>query len=63
MTQLDSGTTVRTQRPRPNVYTVLAVIATLVLAAGVAYLWSANMELVEGQGADATHPFYVIPDK
>ena len=41
-----------------NIYTVLAVIATLALIVGVAYVWNVNTTLT-GQG----NPMYIIPGK
>jgi hypothetical protein len=65
MSRTDSGTTVRRVRPQPNVYSVLAIIATLVLGAGVGYVWHKNLEQTKGefenaQAADGSNPFYII---
>jgi hypothetical protein len=46
MTQLSSGTTIRA-KAKPNVYSVLAIVATVVLAVGVGYLWKTNLELTQ----------------
>jgi len=64
MSRMDSGTTVR-GKARPNVYSVLAIIATVVLAVGVGYLWMNNLELTQvdaqyGGQANGMNPFYVI---
>ncbi len=67
MSQIDTGTTVRSARPTPNVYTVLAIVATIALAVGVGYLWMNNVEQtqfqrigqIEGQGS-GMNPFFII---
>lgn len=60
MSQADTRTTVRQGKPRPNVYTVLAIIATLVLAAGVGFLWNANTQMTQDIPDAQDNPFYMI---
>lgn len=64
MSQLDSGKTIRRARPTPNVYTVLVVIATLMLLGSAAFMYAKNIELTQGNfpGAQGkqSNPFYII---
>jgi hypothetical protein len=65
MSRTDTGTSIRRVRPTPNVYTVLAVIATLVLAVGVIYVGMSNVEQTHGEFAGAqpdtgSNPFHLI---
>lgn len=67
MSQLPGGS-IHRNRPRPNVYSVLAIIATLVLAVGVGYLWTKNLELTrvpasEGGQHTGMNPFYIMGQK
>lgn len=67
MTQMSSGTSIRA-KAKPNVYSVLAIVATVVLAVGVGYLWKTNLELTQvpaAQGGQNTgmNPFFVIGSK
>lgn len=61
MTQLDTGTRVRQGKANPNVYTVLAIIATVMLAVGVGYLWKTNGDLASNitKGSESS-PFYMV---
>lgn len=64
MSRMSSGTAVR-GKTGPNVYSVLAIIATVVLAVGVGYLWTQNLEMTqipasEGGQNTGMNPFYVI---
>jgi len=64
MSRMSSGTTVR-GKAGPNVYSVLAIVATLVLAVGVGYLWMQNLEMTqtpasEGGQNTGMNPFHVI---
>ncbi len=66
MTQMDSGTPGRV-RPSANVYTALAIIATLALGVGAGYLAVANVQQtqfdqigeLEGQG-NGSNPIFLI---
>lgn len=66
MSQSASGTRVRQGKAYPNVYTVLVLVATLVLGAGVGYLAMKNLEMTQipesqgGQGEQGNNPFFVI---
>ncbi|NBC11054.1 MAG: hypothetical protein GVY24_04860 [Planctomycetes bacterium] len=70
MSQASTGTTVRTARPSPNVYSVLAIVAFLALAVGVGALWSQNIHhtqfdeigQIEGQGS-GMNPFFLIAER
>ena len=64
MSQVDSGTSIRRARPTPNVYTVLIVIATLMLLVSAVFMFNKNVELTQGdfpgsQGSKSD-PFYLI---
>lgn len=66
MSQSASGTRVRSAKPTPNVYTVLVIVATLVLGGGVGYLAMKNLQITRipasegGQGADGSNPLFII---
>jgi len=67
MSQVSTGTTVRTARPSPNVYSVLAIVAFLALTVGVGLLWTTNVnqtqfeQIGQLEGQDAgMNPFYLI---
>ncbi len=64
MSRADSGTSVRRARPTPNVYSVLVVIATLMLALGAVFMFTKNVEQTQGDFADSqgqgSNPFYII---
>ncbi len=56
MTQLGQGLGGQTTAG-PNIFTVLVVVAFVVLAVGVGYVWYKHQQLFE------THPFTVEPSK
>jgi hypothetical protein len=61
---MDSGNAVRRTKAGPNVYSVLAVIAFVVLAAGIGWLWTNNLDLLQDTDyADeaGSNAFYIIP--
>jgi len=66
MSQTSDGTRVRRAKAGPNVYTVLVLVATLVLGGGAGYLVMKNLELTRtpesegGQGEEGNNPFFVI---
>jgi NAD/NADP transhydrogenase beta subunit len=66
MSQSASGTRVRPGKPTPNVYTVLVIVATLVLGGGVGYLAMKNLQITQipesqgGQGSDGSNPLFII---
>lgn len=63
MSRADSGN-VRRAKATPNVYTALAIIAFVVLAAGVGWVWKSNLDLLnEAEYGDeaGSNGFYMIP--
>jgi len=55
---------VRRGKAAPNVYSTLAVIAFIVLAAGVGWIWKSNLDLLaDTEYADeaGSNAFYMIP--
>jgi hypothetical protein len=60
MTQAPTGPGFRSHKPNPNIYTVLAVVATIVLAIGVAYLAITNISQTSNVRQGAPNPFYII---
>ena len=56
----------RTVPARPNVYTVLAIVATVALAVAIGFVWTSNLEMTRHEqqkanpGASAS-PWYIVP--
>ena len=62
MTQLGGPMPRRTVPARPNVYTVLAVVAFLALTAATVFVWTKNIEMTQSdQPKEGSNPWYVVP--